>query len=95
MHYCCQIPGFKIERNGDHIKSGCCDLPSDSLEGVVVNLRNLGGHAGNYWRRCEGGGGREVHWWRTIGLQVSRYSEMVILSSLAVVIYQSVHWTEL
>ena len=42
-----------------------------------------------------GGGGGEVHWWRTIGLQVSRYSEMVILSSLADVIYQPVHWTEL
>ena len=26
-------------------------------EGVVVNLRNLGGHAGNYWKRCEWGGG--------------------------------------
>ena len=35
-----------MQRDGDHIKTGSCDLPTSSLEGVVVNLRNLGGHAG-------------------------------------------------
>ena len=46
-----RAPGFKIhvQPDGDNIKPDCFDLPTSSLEGVVVNLRNLGGHAGTYW----------------------------------------------
>ena len=43
--------GFKIQHNGDQIKSGSCDLPSSAVEGFVENLRNLGGHEGNYTPR--------------------------------------------
>ena len=39
-----------MQRDGDHIKTGSCDLPVSSLDAVVVNLRNLGGHAGTSFR---------------------------------------------
>ncbi|XP_045210363.2 uncharacterized protein LOC123561819 [Mercenaria mercenaria] len=39
--------GYKIQMDGDKVKPGCCDLPSNLPDGLLVNLTNMGGHTGN------------------------------------------------
>ena len=40
------FPGFKIQRDGEKIKAGTCDLPANLPKRLLISLKKLGGNSG-------------------------------------------------
>ena len=40
--------GYKVQYEGETVKTGCSDLPANLPENLLVNLTSLGGHVGLY-----------------------------------------------
>ena len=38
--------GFKIQRDGEKIRAGTCDLPANIPERLLISLKKLGGNSG-------------------------------------------------
>ncbi|XP_052212541.1 uncharacterized protein LOC127831603 [Dreissena polymorpha] len=39
--------GYKVQMEGEKVRPGCCDLPANLPQGLLVNLTNMGGHTGS------------------------------------------------